>query len=197
MYSLNLDDVQLDLQRMARQFANETLSKGVIERDINAKFPYDELKQMGELGFLGMTANSKWNGAEMDTLSYVIALEEIARVDAASAVVMSVQNSLVNWILETFGTEEQKEKYLSKLTTGEYIGSYCLSEPEAGSDARQQHTLAEKVGNNWVINGTKNWITSAQNADVFIVFAQTNPELKHKGIACFVIPKDAPGLVPG
>jgi len=197
MYSLNLDDVQLELQRMARQFANETLSKGVIERDIKAEFPHDMIKQMGELGFMGMTANSKYNGAEMDTLSYVIALEEIARVDAASSVVMSVQNSLVNWIIETFGTEDQKEKYLTKLATSEYIGSYCLSEPEAGSDASDQHTLAEKVGDKWIINGTKNWITSAQNADVFIVFAQTNPELKHKGIACFVIPKGTPGLEPG
>lgn len=197
MYSLQLDDEQLEIQRIAKQFANDVLAKGVIQRDINATFPYDELKQMGELGFMGATANSKWNGSELSTLTYVIALEEIARVDAASAVVMSVQNSLVNWILESFGSEEQKEKYLTKLTTGEYIGSYCLSEPEAGSDARQQHTLAQKIDGKWHINGTKNWITSAQNADVFIVFAQTNSELKHKGIACFVIPKGTDGLTIG
>lgn len=197
MYSLNLDETQLEIQRVARQFANDVIAPGVIERDINAAYPLDILKQLGELGFMGMTNSSKWNGAELDKLSFVIAMEEIARVDATTAVVMSVQNSLVNWIFENFASDYLKDKYLSKLTTAEYIGCYCLSEPEAGSDARQQHTSAEKKGNKWILNGTKNWITSAPHADVYIVFAQTNPELKHRGIACFAVPKNAEGFSVG
>jgi alkylation response protein AidB-like acyl-CoA dehydrogenase len=197
MYSLNFDETQLEMQRVARQFAKDVIAQGVIERDINAQYPLEVLKLMGEQGFMGMTTASEWDGVECDTLTFVLVMEEIAKVDATTAVVMSVQNSLVNWIIQNFGTDEHKENYLKKLATGEFIGCYCLSEPEAGSDARDQHTSAEKVGDKWILNGTKNWITSAPHSDVFIVFAQTNSELKHKGIACFVIPKGTPGLSVG
>lgn len=197
MYSLALDQTQEEIRRVAKQFAEDVVAPGASDRDKNATFPTEIFKELGELGFMGMTTSDEYDGSGFDYLTYTIALEEISKADASVGVVMSIQNSLVNWILETFGNDFQKENYLKPLATGEMIGSYCLSEPEAGSDARQQHTLAERKGDKWVINGTKNWISNAQNAGVFIVFAQTNPELKHKGIACFAIPKGTPGLEPG
>jgi alkylation response protein AidB-like acyl-CoA dehydrogenase len=197
MYSLAFDETQEEIRRVAKQFAEDVVAPGASERDKNAQFPTEIFQQLGELGFMGMTASEDYDGSGFDYLTYALALEEISKADASVGVVMSIQNSLVNWILETFGNDYQKENFLKPLARGEMIGSYCLSEPEAGSDARQQHTLAEKSGEKWIINGTKNWISNAQNADVFIVFAQTNPELKHKGIACFAIPKDAPGLEVG
>jgi alkylation response protein AidB-like acyl-CoA dehydrogenase len=194
MYSLEFDEMQEEIRRLAAQFAKDEIASGVIERDKNAEFPKEIMSQMGEMGFLGMMVSEKWDGAQMDYISYVIAIEEIARVDASCAVVMSVQNSLVNWILETYAGDNLKEKYLKPLARGEMIGSYCLSEPEAGSDARSLLTNAKKVGDKWILNGTKNWITSAQNAGVFIVFAQTDSDLKHKGIACFAVPAGVSGL---
>jgi alkylation response protein AidB-like acyl-CoA dehydrogenase len=146
---------------------------------------------------MGFMVSTEWGGAGLDAISYVIALEEICKVDASIGIVMSVHNSLVCWIIETYGSVEQKTKYLPKLAIGEYIGAYCLSEPEAGSDARGIKTSAIKNGNKWILNGTKNWISTAENADIFIVFAQTNPELKHKGIASFIVEKDMIGLEIG
>lgn len=194
MFSLKLDELQEEIISVARNFAQEEILPSVIDRDRNAIFPKEIMQQLGELGFMGMMVSEDYGGSGMDTLTYSMVIEEIAKVDASVAVVMSVQNSLVNWILESFGSEEQKQKYLVPLASGEHIGSYCLSEPEAGSDARDQNTLALKKDEKWVLNGTKNWITSADNADTLIVFAQTNHELKHKGIACFVFPADTPGV---
>jgi len=194
MFSLKLDELQEEIISVARNFAQEEILPSVIDRDRNAVFPKEIMRQLGELGFMGMMVSEDYGGSGMDTLTYSMVIEEIAKVDASVAVVMSVQNSLVNWILESFGNEEQKQKYLVPLASGEHIGSYCLSEPEAGSDARDQNTLAIKKDGKWILNGTKNWITSADNADTLIVFAQTNHELKHKGIACFVFPADTPGV---
>jgi alkylation response protein AidB-like acyl-CoA dehydrogenase len=197
MFSLEFDETQLEIQRLARNFAKEEIAPSVIERDINSRFPTEIISKMGELGFLGMMVSPDWGGSGLDTISYVLAMEEISKVDASIGIVTSVQNSLVNWILETFGTDNQKEKYLRPLAEGKYVGAYALSEPEAGSDARDQKTLATKVDGGWILNGTKNWISSGHNAQVFIVFAQTNPELKHKGIACFIVEKGTEGFEPG
>jgi alkylation response protein AidB-like acyl-CoA dehydrogenase len=196
MISFELSEIQQQIQEAAARFAKEMIAPTVIERDINSEFPTEIIKSMGELGFMGMMVSPDWGGSGLDTISYVLAMEEFAKVDAGIATIISVQNSLVCWILEKFGTEVQKEKYLRQLTEGQ-LGAYCLSEPEAGSDARQQHTIAERAGENWILNGTKNWITSGIHADINIVFAQTNPELLHKGIVCFVIPKGTPGFEPG
>lgn len=197
MFSLQLDETQEEIRRVARQFAEDEIKPGVIERDKEAIFPAEIIQKLGDLGFMGMTVSEDWDGAGMDNLTFAIVLEEIARVDASTAVIMSVQNSLINWIFENFASDHLKEKYLRKCATGEMIGSYCLSEPEAGSDARGIATSAIKEGDKWILNGTKNWITSASNAGVMIVFAQTNPELKHKGIVCFAVPADAPGVEIG
>lgn len=197
MYSLKFDETQEEIKRVAKQFAEEEIAPGASERDKLGIYPKEILAKLGELGFLGMTVNEKYDGGEFDYLTYALALEEISKADASVGVIMSIQNSLINWIIESFGTEAQKEKYLKPLARGEMIGSYCLSEPEAGSDARQQHTIAEKKGDKWIINGTKNWISNGTNAGCYIVFAQTNPELKHKGIACFLLDRDAEGLEPG
>lgn len=197
MISFELTESQLQIQEMAKKFAKEEILPTVIERDKNSIYPKEIIKKMGEIGFMGMMVSSEWGGAELDTISYVLALKEIAKVDASIAIVMSVQNSLVCWIIENYGSKELKEKYLTKLATGEYIGAYCLSEPEAGSDARGITTSAVKDANNWILNGTKNWISTGSNADIYIVFVQTNPELKHKGIACFLVEKGTEGFVPG
>ena len=197
MISFEYTEDQLQIQDMARKFAKEEILPSVIERDIKAEYPYEIIKKMGELGFMGMMVSPNWGGVGLDTISYVMAIEEIAKVDASIAITTSVQNSLVDWIFETFASDYLKEKYLPKLASGEFIGAYCLSEPEAGSDARGLTTTAEKKGDKWILNGTKNWISMGKNADVYVVFAQTNPELKHKGIACFAIEKGTPGFEPG
>ncbi|SMB82216.1 Butyryl-CoA dehydrogenase [Hymenobacter roseosalivarius DSM 11622] len=188
---------QLAVQAAARDFAQSELWAGVIERDEHQKFPAEQIKKMGELGFMGMMVSPEYGGGGMDTVSYVLAMEEISKVDASCSVIMSVNNSLVCWGLEKYGTEEQKQKYLPRLTSGEIIGAFCLSEPEAGSDATMQRTTAEDMGDHYLLNGTKNWITNGSTASVYLVIAQTNPELKHRGINALIIEKDTPGFVVG
>ena len=181
----------------ARDFAQTELLPGVIERDENQTFPTEKIKKLGELGFMGMMVSPKYGGAGMDTISYILAMEEISKVDASCSVVMSVNNSLVCWGLETFGNEEQKEKYLKPLASGEMIGAFCLSEPEAGSDATSQQTTAIDKGDHYLLNGTKNWITNGSSASVYLVIAQTDLEKGHKGINAFIIEKDMNGFVVG
>ena len=192
-----LSEEHLSVQKAARDFAQEVLKPGVIERDDKQKFPTEEIKQLGQLGFLGMMVDPKYGGGGMDTISYVLAMEEISKVDASASVVMSVNNSLVCWGLETFGTEEQKQKYLVPLARGEIIGAFCLSEPEAGSDATSQKTTAEDKGDYYLLNGVKNWITNGGTASVYLVMAQTHPEKKHKGINCFIVEKGMSGFQVG
>ena len=181
----------------ARDFAQNELKPGVIERDEHQKFPAEQIKKMGELGFLGMMVDPKYGGGGMDTISYVLAMEEISKVDASCSVVMSVNNSLVCWGLEHFGTEEQKQKYLVPLAKGEKIGAFCLSEPEAGSDATSQKTTAVDMGDHYLLNGTKNWITNGNSASTYLVMAQTNVEAGHKGINCLIVEKGMAGFVVG
>ncbi len=181
----------------ARDFANQELLPGVIERDDNGIFPTEQIKKMGELGFLGMMVDPKYGGGGMDTLSYVLAMEEISKVDAAAAVVMSVNNSLVCWGIEKYGTEEQKQKYLVPLASGEVIGAFCLSEPEAGSDATKQRTTAIDKGDHYLLNGTKNWITNGKSAKYHIVIAHTHPEKGHHGINAFIVENDWKGFEVG
>jgi alkylation response protein AidB-like acyl-CoA dehydrogenase len=185
------------IQQAARDFAQQELLPGVIERDEKQQFPYEQIKKMGELGFLGMMVDPKYGGSGLDTISYVLAMEEISKVDASASVVMSVNNSLVCWGLQAFGNEEQKQKYLTKLATGEVIGAFCLSEPEAGSDATSQKTSAIDMGDHYLLNGTKNWITNGGTADVYLVIAQTHAELKHKGINALIVEKGMPGFEIG
>tara|TARA_B100001094_G_scaffold154273_1_gene149294 strand:- start:2268 stop:3407 length:1140 start_codon:yes stop_codon:yes gene_type:complete len=181
----------------ARDFAQTELLPGVIERDENQSFPTEQIKKLGELGFLGMMVDPKYGGAGMDSISYVLAMEEISKVDASSSVIMSVNNSLVCWGLEEYGTEEQKEKYLKPLASGEIIGAFCLSEPEAGSDATSQKTTAIDMGDYYLLNGTKNWITNGNSASVYLVIAQTDIEKGHKGINAFIVEKGMDGFVVG
>lgn len=188
---------QKAVQSAARDFAQNELLPGVIERDTHQKFPAEQVKKMGELGFMGMMVDPKYNGGGMDTISYVLAIEEISKIDASASVCMSVNNSLVCWGLEKFGTEEQKLKYLTRLASGSVIGAFCLSEPEAGSDATSQRTRAEDKGDHYLLNGTKNWITNGNSASIYLVIAQTNPEKKHKGINAFIVEKGMPGFVVG
>lgn len=188
---------QLAVQQAARNFAQTELLPGVIARDTEQKFPYEQIKKMGELGFMGMMVDPKYNGGGMDTISYVLAMEEISKVDASASVCMSVNNSLVCWGLERYGSEEQKEKYLKRLATGEAIGAFCLSEPEAGSDATSQRTTAEDKGDHYLLNGTKNWITNGNSASVYLVIAQTDAAKKHKGINALIVEKGMPGFVVG
>ena len=190
----NLTEEQLMIQQAARDFAKAELLPGVIERDENEKFPTEQVKKMGELGFLGMMVDPKYGGGGMDTISYVLAMEEISKVDASASVVMSVNNSLVCWGLEAYGTEEQKQKYLTKLATGEKLGAFCLSEPEAGSDATSQRTTAFEKDDHYLLNGTKNWITNGGSADIYLVIAQTHPDLGHRGINAFIVEKGMPGF---
>ncbi len=181
----------------ARDFAQNELLPGVIRRDEEQAFPSDQIKQLGELGFLGMMVNPMYGGAGMDTVSYILAMEEISKVDASTSVVMSVNNSLVCWGIETFGTDEQKEKYLKPLAKGNKIGAFCLSEPEAGSDATSQSTTAIDKGDYYLLNGTKNWITNGSSAEIYLVIAQTDIEKGHKGINAFIVEKGMEGFVVG
>ncbi|HEX8350485.1 MAG TPA: acyl-CoA dehydrogenase family protein [Hymenobacter sp.] len=192
-----LTEEQLAVQAAARDFAQTELWAGVIERDEHQKFPAAQVKKMGELGFMGMMVSPEYGGSGLDTVSYVLAMEEISKVDASCSVIMSVNNSLVCWGLEKYGSEEQKQKYLTRLATGEIIGAFCLSEPEAGSDATMQRTTAEDKGDYYLLNGTKNWITNGSSASVYLVIAQTNPELKSRGINVLIVEKDAPGFMIG
>lgn len=192
-----LTEEQLAVQQAARDFAQTELLPGVIERDNHQKFPAEQIKKMGELGFMGMMVDPAYNGGGMDSISYVLAMEEISKVDASASVCMSVNNSLVCWGLERFGTEEQKQKYLKPLAAGEIIGAFCLSEPEAGSDATSQRTTAIDNGDHYILNGTKNWITNGNSASVYIVIAQTDAEKKHKGINALIVEKGMPGFVVG
>lgn len=185
------------IQKAARDFAQTELLPGVIERDEHQKFPAEQIKKLGELGFLGMMVSPKYGGAGLDTISYVLAMEEISKVDASASVVMSVNNSLVCWGLETYGTEEQKQKYLVPLAKGEIIGAFLLSEPEAGSDATSQRTTAEDKGDHYLLNGTKNWITNGNSASVYLVMAQTHPEKGSKGINALIVEKNSPGVTVG
>lgn len=181
----------------ARDFARTELLPGVIERDEQQKFPTEQIKKMGEMGFMGMMVNPAYGGGGMDTISYVLAMEEISKIDASASVCMSVNNSLVCWGLDRYGTEEQKQKYLTPLATGQIIGAFCLSEPEAGSDATMQRTTAEDKGDHYLLNGTKNWITNGNSASVYIVIAQTDPEKRHRGINAFIVEKDWEGFEVG
>ncbi|MEL6561451.1 MAG: acyl-CoA dehydrogenase [Bacteroidota bacterium] len=195
--NFELTEEQQAVRDAARDFAQTELLPGVIERDETQTFPAEQIKKMGELGFMGMMVDPKYNGGGMDTVSYVLAMEEISKIDASASVCMSVNNSLVCWGIEKYGTEEQKQKYLTKLATGELIGAFCLSEPEAGSDATSQRTTAEDKGDHYIINGTKNWITNGNSASVYIVIAQTDPEKGHKGINAIIVEKGTEGFVVG
>src|SRR3954465_3636189 len=194
---LELTKEHLMIQKAAREFAQNELKPGVIERDELQKFPTEQIKKMAELGFMGMMVDPKYGGGGMDAVSYVLAMEEISKIDASCSVIMSVNNSLVCWGLEQFGTEEQKQKYLVPLAKGEKIGAFCLSEPEAGSDATSQRTTAIDKGDHYIVNGTKNWITNGNSASIYLVMVQTNIELGHKGINCLILEKGMPGFVVG
>ncbi|REJ80031.1 MAG: acyl-CoA dehydrogenase [Bacteroidetes bacterium] len=195
--NFELSEEHLMIQKAARDFAQNELKPGVIERDEQQKFPAEQVKKMGELGFMGMMVDPKYGGGGLDTVSYVLAMEEISKVDASASVVMSVNNSLVCWGLEKYGTEEQKQKYLVPLAKGEIIGAFCLSEPEAGSDATSQHTTAIDNGDHYVLNGTKNWITNGSTASVYLVMAQTDASKKHRGINTLIVEKNTPGFSIG
>ncbi len=186
---------QLMIKETARKFAVEELAPKAAERDEKEEFPHEEVKKLAELGFMGMMTSEKYGGAGLDTISYVLAMEEISKVDASVGVIMSVNNSLVCWPIETFGTEEQKLKYLPRLARGELLGAFCLSEPEAGSDASNQRTTAVRDGNFYILNGTKNFITNGVYANILIVFAQTDKEKGSKGISAFIVEKDFPGVI--
>lgn len=192
-----LSEEHLMIQQAARDFAQNELLPGVIERDDKEQFPAEQIKKMGELGFMGMMVDPKYNGSGMDTISYVLAMEEISKVDASASVIMSVNNSLVCWGLEKFGTEEQKQKYLTRLATGEIIGAFCLSEPEAGSDATSQKTTAIDQGDHYLLNGNKNWITNGNSASVYLVMAQTDIEKGHRGINCLIVEREMEGFSVG
>ncbi len=193
----NLSEEHLAVKEAARDFAQNVLKPGVIERDNEQRFPADEIRQLAELGFMGMMVSPEYGGSGMDTLSYVLAMEEISKVDASTSVCMSVNNSLVCWGLEAYGTEEQKQKYLVPLAKGEKIGAFCLSEPEAGSDATSQRTTAIDMGDHYLLNGTKNWITNGSSASTYLVIAQTDAEAGHKGINAFIVEKGMEGFVIG
>lgn len=192
-----LSEEQLMIRQAARDFSRNELLPGVIERDEAQKFPKAQIKKMGEMGFMGMMVDPKYGGSGLDTISYAIAMEEFSKVDSSASVVVSVNNSLVCWGLETFGSEAQKEKYLKRLATGEIIGAFCLSEPEAGSDATSQRTTAIDQGDHYVLNGTKNWITNGNTAEVYLVIAQTDKEKGHKGINALIIEKGMEGFEIG
>lgn len=195
--NFELSEEHLAVKEAARDFAQNVLKPGVIERDNEQRFPADEIRQLGELGFMGMMVSPEYGGSGMDTLSYVLAMEEISKVDASTSVCMSVNNSLVCWGIEAFGTEEQKQKFLVPLAKGEKIGAFCLSEPEAGSDATSQRTTAIDQGDHYLLNGTKNWITNGSSASTYIVIAQTDVEAGHKGINAFLIEKGMEGFIIG
>ncbi|WPP48209.1 acyl-CoA dehydrogenase [Catalinimonas niigatensis] len=195
--NFQLTEEHLAVQEAARDFARTELLPGVIERDEKQEFPTAQIKKMGELGFMGMMVSPEYGGGGMDTKAYVLAMEEISKVDASASVCMSVNNSLVCWGIEQYGSEEQKKKYLPRLASGETIGAFCLSEPEAGSDATMQRTSALDRGDHYLVNGNKNWITNGNSASVYIVMAQSEAEKKHKGINAFIIEKEWKGFVVG
>ena len=192
-----LSEEQRMIQEAARDFAQNELLPGVIERDEAQKFPTEQVKKMGELGFLGMMVDPKYGGSGLDTVSYALVMEELSKIDASSSVVVSVNNSLVCWGLEAFGNEEQKQKYLTRLATGEIIGAFCLSEPEAGSDATSQKTTAIDKGDHYILNGTKNWITNGGTAEIYLVIAQTDRDKGHKGINALIVEKGMEGFEIG
>lgn len=193
----SLSEEHLMIQEAARDFAQNELLPEVIERDDHQQFPAEQVQKMAALGFMGMMVDPKYNGSGMDTMSYVIAMEELSKIDASSSVIVSVNNSLVCYGLEAYGTEAQKEKYLKRLASGEIIGAFCLSEPEAGSDATSQKTTALDQGDHYVINGTKNWITNGSSAEVYLVIAQTDAEKGHKGINALIVEKGMAGFEIG
>ena len=195
--NFELTEEQEMIRQAARDYAQRELIKDVIERDEKAIFPEKHIKNISELGFMGMMTSPEYGGGGMDTVSYVLAMEEFSKVDASVAVIMSVNNSLVCYGIEKYGTEEQKRKFLVPLASGEKIGAFLLSEPEAGSDATKQHTTAEDKGDHYVLNGTKNWITNANSASTYIVIAQTHPEKGHHGINAFIVDKNTPGITLG
>ena len=195
--NFQLTEEHLMIQKAARDFAQNECKPGVIERDELQKHPTELLKRMGELGFMGMMVSPEYGGSGLDTVSYVLAMEEISKVDASCSVAMSVNNSLVCWGLETFGNEEQKRKYLPALAAGEMIGAFCLSEPEAGSDATQQRTTAEDMGDYYLVNGTKNWITNGGHAGIYLVIAQTDREKRHRGINALIVERNQEGVTIG
>ncbi|RNC83432.1 MAG: acyl-CoA dehydrogenase [Winogradskyella sp.] len=190
----SLTEEHLMIRDAARDFAQTELLPGVIERDDKQSFPQDLVRKMGDLGFMGIMVDPKYGGSGMDTISYVLIMEELSKIDASASVMVSVNNSLVCYGLEAYGSEEQKQKYLTKLATGEFIGAFCLSEPEAGSDATSQKTTAIDMGDHYLLNGTKNWITNGGRSDVYLVIAQTDREKGHRGINAFIIEKGMPGF---
>jgi alkylation response protein AidB-like acyl-CoA dehydrogenase len=192
-----LSEEHLMIQKAARDFAQNDCKPGVIERDETQAYPTDQVKQMAELGFLGMMTAPEYGGSGLDTISYVLAMEEISKVDASSSVIMSVNNSLVCWGLEHYGTEAQKQKYLVPLAKGDVLGAFCLSEPEAGSDATSQRTTAIDMGDHYLVNGTKNWITNGGKASIYLVIAQTDREKGHRGINVLIVDANAPGVSRG
>jgi len=192
---IQLSEEHLMIQKAARDFAQNELKPGVIERDEKQQFPAEQIKALGELGFMGMMVDPKYGGSGMDTISYVLVMEELSKVDASASVAVSVNNSLVCWGLETFGSEEQKLKYLVPLATGEKLGAFCLSEPEAGSDATSQRTTAVDMGDYYLLNGTKNWITNGSSASTYLVIAQTNPEKGSKGINALIVERGMEGFI--
>ncbi len=197
MIDFTLTSEQELVQKTAREFAKEHLAPGVIERDDKAEFPTEQIKMMGELGFMGMMVPEEWGGAGFDTLTYVIAMEEIAAIELATSTVMSVNNSLVCQLFVDYGTEDQKEKYLKPLAIGEKLGAYSLSEPQSGSDASNMRTFAKREGDHYVINGTKNWVTNGINGDIVILFCMTEKNVGYKGISAFVVEKGTLGLSTG
>ncbi len=194
---IDFSDEQNMIRKVAREFAEKELLPGVIEGDKNARYPKEEIHKMHEMGFMGMTVDPAYGGGGMDTLAYVIAMEEISKIDASCSVAMSVNNSLVCWGLQEYGTDEQKEKYLRPLASGEKLGAFCLSEPEAGSDATHQHTVAEEKDDHYILTGTKNWITNGKYADIYLIMAQTHPEKGSHGINAFIVESDTKGLTTG
>lgn len=195
--NFQLSEEQLAVQAAAREFARTELLPGVIERDEHQKFPTEQIAKLGELGFMGMMVSPEYSGSGMDAVSYVLAMEEISKIDASTSVCMSVNNSLVCWGLETYGNEDQKQKYLTEIASGKAIGAFLLSEPEAGSDATSQRTTAIDMGDHYLVNGIKNWITNGNSATYYIVITQTDIEKGHRGINALIIPKNTPGVVVG
>lgn len=192
-----LTEEQIAIQKAARDFAQNELKPGVIERDRDMIYPKEQIRRMGELGFLGMMVSPEYGGMGTDTISYALVMEELSKIDSSCSVIMSIQNSLINYAIEKFGTEEQKRKYLPRLTSGEIIGSFCLSEPEAGSDATSQRTTAVDMGDYYLLNGTKNWITSGGTSQIHLVMAQSNSQKKHRGINCLIVETDWEGVAIG
>ena len=197
MINFNLSEEQILIQKTARDFAKNELLEGAIKRDQKKLWPKEQVKKMGDLGFLGMMVDEKWDGGGMDSISYAIAMEEIAAIDASASVIMSVNNSLVCYLIEHFGNDFQKEKYLRKLASGNKLGAFSLSEPQSGSDASNMITTAKKNGDFYILNGTKNWVTNGINSDLVIVFAMTEVGIGHKGISCFIVEKGLDGFEAG